>query len=329
MDRVRAFGSPLFVLTGGDPLKRPDLVELVRYGAGLGLRMGLTPSATPLVTAEALEALAEAGLSRLAISLDGPDAPRHDRFRGAPGSFRRSLEILETARSLGMPTQVNSTVTRETAGDFEEMGDLVEGLGISLWSVFFLVPTGRARKEDLATGEVFEEVFHRMYDRSRRVPFDIKSTAAPHFRRVVLQRQVAARRSGRRTGPPDPLGSTPGLSLERGVGVNDGNGFVFVSHRGDIFPSGFLPLGAGNVRRDDLVRVYRYHPLFQALREPDALGGKCGVCEYRTVCGGSRARAWALTGDPLAAEPHCAHLPARWQGEGASPRGRTLDTPNS
>jgi AdoMet-dependent heme synthase len=315
MDRVRSFGQPLFVLTGGDPFKRPDLLELVRYGSGLGLRMGLTPSATPLVTVEALEALADAGLSRLAISLDGPDASRHDRFRGAPGSFQRSLEILEAARPLGIPTQVNSTVTRETAGDFEEMADLVEGLGISLWSVFFLVPTGRARKEDVATGQVFEEVFHRMYDRSRRVSFDIKSTAAPHYRRVVLQRQVAERRRGARSTPLDPLDSTPGLSLERGRGVNDGNGFVFVSHRGDIFPSGFLPLAAGNVRRDDLVEVYRNHPLFQSLRDPDGLGGKCGVCEYRTVCGGSRARAWALTGDPLAEEPYCVHRPKRWHGD--------------
>ncbi|MFW5904782.1 MAG: TIGR04053 family radical SAM/SPASM domain-containing protein, partial [bacterium] len=322
MNDVRRFGRPLFVLTGGDPFKRPDLVEIVQHGARIGLRMGITPSATPLVTREKLSALRDAGLSRLAISIDGPTPKVHDRFRGQEGSFRRSLEILAEARELGLSTQVNTTVTRSTVDRFDDMADLVDGLGIALWSVFFLVPTGRAQPEDVAEAEAFEDVFHRMYDLSRDASFDIKSMAAPHFRRVILQRQVEERRQGLRERTPEPLTGGVGFSLSAGPsatgpagrakGVNDGNGFVFVSHRGDIYPSGFLPLRAGNVRSDDLVHVYRNHDLFRALRDPDRLKGKCGVCEYRSVCGGSRARAWALTGDPLEAEPFCTHIPRRW-----------------
>ena len=336
MNDVRRFGRPLFVLTGGDPFKRPDLVDLVEHGARIGLRMGLTPSATPLVTAERLAALRDAGLARLAISMDGPDPETHDTFRGMPGSFQRSLEILETARSLGLSTQVNTTVTRSTLDTFDAMAELVAELGISLWSVFFLVPTGRAKAEDVAGAEEFEKVFHRMYDLSKDASFDIKSTAAPHYRRVILQRQVQERKRGERRAPPEPLTGGVGFHMGRGSGagpaipatarakgVNDGNGFVFVSHLGDIYPSGFLPLGVGNVRSDDLVEVYRESPLLQALRDPDRLKGKCGVCEYRAVCGGSRARAYAVTGDPLEAEPYCTHIPTRWkhmQAEGVSRR---------
>ncbi|HEX6924801.1 MAG TPA: TIGR04053 family radical SAM/SPASM domain-containing protein [Longimicrobiaceae bacterium] len=316
IDRVRAFGRPLFVLTGGDPLKRPDMVELVRYGSSAGLRMAMTPSGTPLMTPEVIADLAEAGLTRLAVSLDGSTAEIHDGFRGVDGSFAWTLRMIQAARGLGLSTQINTTVTRQNVDDFERMAELMTTLGIALWSVFFLVPTGRARPQDLASPEEFEAVFQRMYDLSRVVPFDIKSTAAPQYRRVILQRQVAERRAGSRAEAPSALTAGIGFSLADGVGrargVNDGNGFVFVSHRGDIFPSGFLPLSAGNVRKDDLVEVYRHHPLFRALRDPDRLKGKCGVCEYRSLCGGSRARAYALTGDPLAADPYCVHIPARW-----------------
>jgi len=233
------------------------------------------------------------------------------------GSHGWTLGILEAAREAGLSTQVNTTVTRFNLDDFERLIALMEALDIALWSVFFLVPTGRARARDVASPEAFEEVFHRMYELSKTASFDIKSTAAPQYRRVVLQRQVAERRSGEREGAPGTLTEGVGFSLPDGVGrargVNDGNGFVFVSHRGEIYPSGFLPKSAGNVRDDDIVEVYRSHELFTSLRDPDCLKGKCGVCEYRTVCGGSRARAYALTGDPLEAEPFCTHVPARYR----------------
>ncbi len=314
---VRRFGRPLFVLTGGDPLKRPDTVALVRYGAELGLRMAMTPSGTPLMTPAVLRELWDAGLSRLAVSLNGSCAAIHDAFRGVAGSYDWTLRMLEAARELGLSTQVNTTVSRYNVDDFDALCALMTHLGISLWSVFFLVPTGRARPQDLVSADGFERVFHTMYDLSRTAPFDIKSTAAPQYRRVILQRQVAERRAGERAEAPAPLTAGVGFSLADGVGrargVNDGDGFVFISHVGAIYPSGFLPLAAGNVRKHDLVEVYRSSPLFVALRDRDRLKGKCGVCEYRDVCGGSRARAYALTGDWLESDPCCAHVPARWR----------------
>lgn len=317
LTEVRRFGRPLFVLTGGDPLKRPDVVEIVQYGAEIGLRMAMTPSGTPLMTEGVLRELHAAGLSRLAVSLDGSTAAIHDAFRGVAGSYDWTLAMLHTAREIGLSTQVNTTVSRFNLTDFTALAHLMTELEISLWSVFFLVPTGRARPQDVASAEEFEAVFHEMYNLSRTAPFDIKSTAAPQFRRVIMQRQVAERRAGERGATPEPLTAGIGFSLADGVGrakgVNDGDGFLFISHTGEIYPSGFLPLKAGNVRRDDLVDIYRNSPLFRQLRDRNLLKGKCGVCEYREVCGGSRARAYALTGDYLEAEPFCTHIPARWR----------------
>ena len=316
MDDVRRFGSPLFVLTGGDPLKRPDVVELVAYGTSIGLRMAMTPSGTPLMTEAVLRDLHAAGLSRLAVSLDGSSAVIHDAFRGVAGSFDWTLKMLQSARAIGLTTQVNSTVSRHNLEDFDALCGLMGSLGITLWSVFFLVPTGRAQPNDVASAEEFEGVFHRMYDLSKTAPFDIKSTAAPQYRRVIMQRQVAERRAGARRELPVALTAGVGFSLADGVGrskgVNDGDGFLFVGHTGEIYPSGFLPVTAGNVRRDDLVEVYRGSPIFRALRDRSQLKGKCGVCEYRDVCGGSRARAYAATGDMLESEPFCAHVPVRY-----------------
>ncbi|HSU98289.1 MAG TPA: TIGR04053 family radical SAM/SPASM domain-containing protein [Gemmatimonadaceae bacterium] len=315
MDTVRQFGKPLFVLTGGDPLKRDDTIELVQYGTSIGLRMAMTPSGTPLMTPDVLRDLRDAGLARLAVSLDGSSAAIHDRFRGVSGSFEWTVRMLEAARELGLSTQINTTVSSHNLHDVEPIVQLIATLGIALWSVFFIVPTGRARASDLTTADEFERVFHRLYDLSGTAPFDIKTTAAPHYRRVVLQRQVAERRSGDHSGPATPLTAGVGFSLADGVGrargVNDGNGFLFVSHRGDIYPSGFLPVSAGNVRTHDLVDVYRSSPLFRDLRNTDKLEGKCGVCEYRTICGGSRARAYATSGNYLASDPYCSYIPAR------------------
>lgn len=319
MDTVRAFGRPLFVLTGGDPLKRDDTVQLVEYGTRIGLRVALTPSGTPLMTRELLRRLRDAGLARLAVSLDGSSAEIHDRFRGVAGSFDWTVRMLRAAHELGLSTQINTTISRHNVDDLEPLIRLMGRLGIALWSVFFIVPTGRARASDLTTAEEFERVFHRLYDLSKTAPFDIKTTAAPHYRRVVLQRQVAERRGGARDVPATPLTAGLGFSLADGVGrakgVNDGNGFVFISHRGEIYPSGFLPVCAGNVRTHDLADVYRNSEVFRALRDPGRLEGKCGVCEYRTVCGGSRARAYAMTGNYLASDPSCAYIPARWRHE--------------
>jgi radical SAM protein len=320
MDAVRAeFGHPLLVLTGGDPLKRDDTVWLVEYGRRIGLRVAMTPSGTPLMTRDVLRRLRNAGLARLAVSLDGSTPEIHDRFRSVAGSFGWTVRMLRAAHELGLSTQINTTISRHNVDDLEPLIHLMGTLGIALWSVFFIVPTGRARPSDLTTAEEFEQVFNRLYDLSKTAPFDIKTTAAPHHRRVVLQRQVVERRDCACDEPATPLTAGLGFSLADGVGrakgVNDGDGLVFVSHRGDIYPSGFLPLSAGNVRTHNLADVYRNSGLFRTLRDRTQLKGKCGVCEYRTVCGGSRARAYAMTGDMLAADLSCTYNPARWRHE--------------
>lgn len=317
LDKVREFGSPLFVITGGDPLKRPDIIELVEYGTSIGLRMAMTPSGTPLMTEDVLVQLKQAGLARLAVSLDGSTAAIHDTFRRVDGSFAWTIRMLEAARRIGLTTQVNTTVSRHNLENFDALSALMTGLGITLWSVFFLVPTGRARIDDVVDAEEFERVYHKMYDLSKTASFDIKSTAAPQFRRVILQRQVAERRALERHETPVPLTAGIGFSLADGVGrargVNDGDGFIFVSHTGEIFPSGFLPVATGNIRTHDIVDVYRNSDLFTELRDRDRLKGKCGWCEYREICGGSRARAHAVTGDYMESDPYCSYIPARWQ----------------
>lgn len=291
---------PLVVLTGGDPAKRPDLVELVRCGADLGLQMGLTPSATPLVTRELLEALAEARLARLAISIDGPDASIHDAFRGVQGSFEDARRILGVARNLGLRTQVNTSVHAGNIGRLADIAALVGELDCVLWSVFYLVPTGRADHHMLPSADKVEQTLVELADIAAEVDFVVKTTAAQHYRRVISQRKVSS-------------GSAPsyGLHGRGGDRINDGRGFLFISHAGEIFPSGFLPRYCGNVRDVDPIDVYRHHPIFRLLRDTDALKGKCGVCEYRQLCGGSRARAYAMTGDPMASDPLCAYVPSR------------------
>lgn len=301
LDDVRAMGCPLVVLTGGDPAKRPDLVDLVRYGASIGLRVALTPSATPLVTPALLAALRDAGLARLAVSLDGATAATHDGFRGVAGSFARTLEILRDARAAGLTTQVNTSVTDLNVDELERIAATIGALDINLWGVFFLVPTGRGETLAVLAPDIAEAVLERLGAIARTAPFDVKTTAAPHFRRVLLQQRVRRREI---LGIDDGIGRAP-------RGVNDGQGILFVSHRGEIYPSGFLPVPCGSVRTDALADVYRRHPVFTALRDPEALGGKCGACEFRRVCGGSRARAYALTGDLFAEEPACAYEPRR------------------
>jgi radical SAM protein len=314
---VRRFGPIIFVFSGGDAMKRPDIVELVAYGRELGLRMAITPATTPLTSREKLEELKAAGLARLAVSLDGSHPGIHDEFRRVSGSFQHGIRILRTSQEIGLSTQVNTVVARHNLDDFDNLCALMGELGIVFWEVFFLIPMGRAKPEDVASAEDFEHVFHRLYDLSKTAPFDIKATAAPQYSRVVLQRKVAERRNGGRAESSDVLTDGAGISLVDGIGrarsVNDGDGFMFVSHTGEIFPSGFLPVSAGNVRTGDLVDVYRQSPLFRSLRDRTQLKGKCGVCEYLSVCGGSRARAYATTGDYLEAEPFCAHVPVKYE----------------
>ena len=308
---VAALRAPVFVLTGGDPLKRPDIYELVAYATACGVRTSLTPSATPLLTREALVRLRDCGLARLAISLDGPTAEIHDAFRRVPGSYDWTLRAVRWAREIDLPAQINTTITRHNLGQLDDVIALLETLDIVLWSVFFLVPTGRGQSIDLISAEEFEQVFEKLYQTSRRVKFDIKSTEAQHYRRFLLQKRTEARGSGQpEAGMAKVFGATSADGIGRAPrGINDGKGFVFISHLGEVFPSGFLPVSAGNVRKQSLAELYRHSPLLVALRESANLQGKCGICEFREVCGGSRARAYAVTGNLFAEEPNCVYRP--------------------
>lgn len=291
---------PTLVLTGGDPLKRPDIYRLAERACELGLDVAITPSATPLVTPDAIDRLRRAGVSRLAISLDGVDAASHDAVRGVCGSFTRSLQILRDARSAGMSTQVNTTLTPANLQTVDAMAELLATLGIAMWSVFFLIPVGRAATAARLSAQQCEAAFERLWRQSLLQTYLIKTTEAPHYRRFLLQRHSDARRTtGQR--PPRPFAS---------MHVNDGKGIMFVSHAGVVYPSGFMPIPCGRFPADNVVKVYQQSQLFRELRDDAHLQGKCARCEFRKVCGGSRARAYATTGNPFAEEPDCLYVPA-------------------
>lgn len=314
IDQVRALGTPppLFVLTGGDPMRRPDLATLVRYAADAGLTVALTPSGTAAATRARLTELKDAGLSRIAVSLDGPDAASHDAFRRVRGSYDWTMRIIESAIALDLPLQINTTVSRITLPHLRAMAGRMAELPITLWAVFFLVQTGRGASLDQVSAAECEDVLGYLYELSLTSPFGIKTTEAPHYQRVVQQRERAREAAG-----------LPSLALERRRqlratrSVGDGNGFVFVDHLGNICPSGFLPMTRGNVRTGTLESTYRHDPVFRTLRDADRLAGKCGTCEFRTTCGGSRSRAFAATGDALGSDPLCAYVPASY----ATPTG--------
>lgn len=311
---------PILVLTGGDPLMRRDLFELARHADDQGLRVSLTPTATALATRKRMREAREAGIRRVAFSVDAPDAESHDRFRGFQGSFDRTLAGMRHAHEEGLPIQVNTTVCEENVDDLPRLVPLLTQWEVVQWSVFFLVPVGRGRRLRMITAQRHEQTLEWLADLQGSAPFDVKATAAPQYRRIVSQRSAPL--PPQATAPPSPPASAHRLAgagfrfadgLDRpslGKGVNDGRGFMFISHIGEVMPSGFLPMSAGDVRREDPVTIYRQSPLFRELRNPRMLRGKCGRCEFREVCGGSRARAFAVTGDYLAADPSCPYQPA-------------------
>jgi len=300
LEEIKGFGEPIMIFTGGDPLKRPDLFDLLEHSVRVGLKTTLSPSPTPLLTAEAVAGFKRVGVSRISVSVDGWNAASHDDFRQAPGSFDRAVSALEEARRTELSTQVNTTVSRHNHRRLEEIADLVERVGADMWDVFFLVPTGRGASQSELDAAAFEEVFAFLYELSKKVRYVVKTTEAMHYRRYAAQRRKAEG-NGRGQADENPL--------NRMAGINSGRGFVFISRTGEIYPSGFLPISSGNVRRHSLAEVYRGGALFQVLRDTGQLRGKCGLCHYRNLCGGSRSRACALTGDYLAEEPRCLHQP--------------------
>ncbi|AGN02778.1 Radical SAM domain protein [Salinarchaeum sp. Harcht-Bsk1] len=326
LEQARGFGDgQLVVLSGGDPAARPDLIELVEYGTDLGLSMTVTPSGTASLTRDVIDDLADAGIRRLALSIDGGFALDHDAFRGEEGSFVATLEAASYASEAGIPLQVNTTVCARTVDQLPAIRDLVADLGAALWSVFFLVPVGRGELLDPVSPERAEEVMEWLHEVSREESFGVKTTEAPHYRRVAMQ----TRRAQDETGGGPSRDGTDGMersdsgSPGRRSGIVAGDGFAFVSHTGEVYPSGFLPESAGVVPEESIVDVYRDADLFERLRDRSELRGKCGVCEFKHVCGGSRSRAFATTGDPFAADPLCPYVPEGYDGpmpgSGATP----------
>ena len=314
IDQVRACAEaesakpnpfPLLVLTGGDPMRRPDLADLVRYAKGAGLTVALTPSGTAAATKDRLAELKDAGLARVAVSLDGPTPEAHDAFRRVRGSYAWTMRIIDAAIDLGLPLQINSTISRLTLPDLDRMVERVSSLPVTLWALFFLIQTGRGASLEQISADECERVLNKLYDLSLTVPFGIKTTEAPHYQRVVWQREQARLAEGL---PATAVARRRQLRAPRSV--NDGNGFVFVDHIGNICPSGFLPVSRGNVRIHNLAETYRTDEVFTRLRNPDALAGKCGRCRFRALCGGSRSRAFAATGAVMASDPLCAYVPA-------------------
>jgi len=323
IDDIAKLQPKVFVITGGDPLKRDDLYDMIAYAKKAGLEPSVTPSATPLLTPEAIAKMKEHGVRRLAISLDHYKRQDHDDFRRVPGSFDLTIRAIEAARDNDIPVQINSTVSKRTAADMPKLAALLAQYpNVVMWSVFFLVPTGRAKTADMIEPEEVETLFGDLYAISKTVPFDVRTTEAMHYRRFVLQ-QMGVTQVDPSTGLVDA--STMflqhgrrhlGVQMQSGAitrapkGVNEAKGFVFVSHIGDVFPSGFLPLKAGNVKQESIVDIYRTSDVFRKLRDTSNLKGKCSVCEYRELCGGSRSRAWAALGDPFASDPTCTYVPA-------------------
>jgi len=294
IDQVAEANPAVFVLTGGDPMRRDDLPTLLSYSHSRGLRVSLSPSATPRLADADFAGLGKTGLRRISISLDGATRESHDAFRGVRGVWNWSMKAFQRAREAGLEVQINTTFSNSNLGEFDRFADLMGELRPALWNIFLLVPTGRAAKAEVPSPENVEQLFSKLAGLSTTAPFAIKTTEGQHYRRVALQHW-----------------SKNGGKKPTTLGVNDGKGFVFISHTGDVQPSGFLPIPCGNVREKPLLQTYRESPVFRRLRDPDQLGGKCGHCEYRSICGGSRARSYALTGDYMAQEVCCPHQPSR------------------
>jgi MoaA/NifB/PqqE/SkfB family radical SAM enzyme len=281
--------TPVVVLTGGDPLERPDLFEIITYAKGLGLHVDVAPSVTPKLTLAVVQQLAEHRVGAISLSLDGADAASHDRLRGIDGTFERTLEVAGAIVAAKIPLQINTLVTADTLSELARIRERVAAIGAKRWSLFFLVTTGRGSHLRQITSAQAEQLLEWVVEIAPRSPFVISTTEAPQLRRHLL-------RYGRSKVP--------------GAGIRDGNGVLFISSRGELMPSGFLPLSAGSVRHADPLTVYRESPVFTALRDTSRFAGRCGRCDVKDVCGGSRGRAYAVSGDPLGEDPLCAYLPS-------------------
>lgn len=309
---IASFARPVIVLSGGEPLVREDIFDIARYGTELGLRVVLATNGT-LLDSDVAARLAESGIQRVSISLDGADADTHDSFRGLPGAFDDAIRGIDFCKAAGLPVQINTTVAKHNLQQLPAILELAVSLGASALHLFLLVPTGCGKEiagREMISPQEYEHVLNWLYDASRSAAVNLKATCAPHYFRVLRQRAKA-----------DGVTITPKTHGMEAMtrGCLAGSAVCFVSHRGDVYPCGYLPISAGNVLETPLSLIWCESDLFAALRNPLLLKGKCGRCEYVRVCAGCRARAYAETGDFLAQEPYCVYEPLRPQS--ASPDG--------
>lgn len=290
---------PIFTFAGSDPLRRPDIFQLIASAAFQGLHPVLTVSATSSLTADAVLKMKRAGLSRLALNVDGPTEEIHDQLLG-PGSFGRTMAAMYWANRCLLPVQVHTTVSRRNMNDLENILHLIKSFNLTLWNLVFPTPANPSEEAALLSPVECEGVFARIYKMSQQVQFKIKTTEAQHYRRYVLQQRTRAQASG------SISEGIPGI-----LPINEARGSIFISHTGEVFPGARLPLSAGNIRDAKLAEIYRDSELFRKFRDTDNLDGKCGACECREICGGSRARVFALTGELFGEDPCCIYQPKR------------------
>ena len=304
LDDIRETGTPIIIMSGGEPLMRPDIFEIIQHGTDLGFRMTLATNGT-LITPDVARKLKEAGVQRVAVSLDGRQ-PTHDAFRCQPGCFGRSLEGIENLKAAGIEFQINTTVSAFNINELEDVHRFVKEIGAVAHHFFFLVPTGRGSEltEFEITPEKYEEALEWLYRESRRSEIMIRPTCAPHYFRIM--RQIAKKEGYEVTQ------KTHGLDAMT-KGCLGGISFGFISSTGEVNPCGYLPVSAGNVRRQSFKDIWENAEVFRNLRNADLYEGKCGACEYKRVCGGCRARAYAETGNYLAEEPLCSYIPISLQ----------------
>lgn len=302
LDQILEFGDPLpqLILTGGDPLEHPDLFRLIDAARERNISVSITPAATEALTQQIMETLKVHGIAGLGLSLDGSNEANHDAIRGVPGTFQRTMRAIGWAAELDIPVQVNTLVADATAADLPAVFRLLCGQKIARWSLFFLISVGRGKVLEPLSAEAGEQLMRWIYDCSLNAPFVVATTEAPSYRRVALERMREDGWSGRQ------IRHHPAM---RGAGIRDGHGVMFVSSTGDICPAGFLPLVAGNVREQRLAELYRGAPLFRQLHRPQTFEGRCGICEYQMLCGGSRARAFSATQNPTGSDPFCTYQP--------------------
>ncbi|MDK2922153.1 MAG: AdoMet-dependent heme synthase [Desulfonauticus sp.] len=303
INQFKEAGDPVIIFTGGEPLLRKDIFELIRHATSLNLRSVMAPNGT-LISADVAREIKKAGIQRCSISLDGPRASSHDDFRGVVGAFDQALKGIQELKKVGVPFQINTTVTKKNLPHFKEIFHLAKDLGAVAWHIFLLVPTGRGAEiqEEIISAQEYEEVLNWFYDFRKTTSMHLKATCAPHYYRIMRQR---AREEGLKVDR-----ETFGLDAHT-RGCLGGIGFCFVSHSGQVQPCGYLELDCGQVRKTPFPEIWQHSEIFQKLRNPQCYEGKCGICEYHRVCGGCRARAHTMKNNFLAEEPLCTYIPQR------------------